>query len=674
MLKDISIKIKITLLGGFSTILMAVTIITYVSISMQDEAIAQAQKNVLHIAKVNSSEIKAKMEVAMHSARTLAIALSTQITSSEKMSRDQVNNMLKELLVEDKSFLGTYTVWEPNAFDGKDSEFVNTKGHDETGRFIPYWTQDAQGNLDVEALVDYTKVGAGDYYQIPKKTKKEAILEPYIYKVQGKDVLLTSLVVPIMADGKVYGMAGIDISLDFLQNIADNLDIYEKTGVGSILTYGGMIAGLTKQPKLVGKSLKVLSAKWYENNLKVIQSAKELRDYNSGGKYFIAFAPMKLGKTDTQWSVRIEVPEKKVLEYSRNVVQNIIFIGIVLSIIVLIVFLLVLKKIINPLTQLVERTNELSSGDGDLTKRLPVNSENEIGQAGNSINSFIEKVKNLVVNAKNLSNENSSVSHELSTTSLEVGKNVEKSVDIINDTTKQTETTLEEIMNSIEDARKSKKEILEANKMLNEARIDIVSLTKKVQNSAEAEVDLARQLESLSSDTEQVKGVLTVIAEIADQTNLLALNAAIEAARAGEHGRGFAVVADEVRQLAERTQKSLTEINSTISIIVQSTVSASEQMSKNSKEMNELSSISDEVESKINETTAIVNSATIANDKTVKDFENTGENIKAISNNVNEINSISSQSARSVEEIASAAEHLNKMTEELANKLGEFRT
>ena len=332
------------------------------------------------------------------------------------------------------------------------------------------------------------------------------------------------------------------------------------------------------------------------------------------------------------------------------------------------------RNISNPLNNLIKRADNLSSGDGDLTRKLEVEGKDEIAQASNSINKFIEKVRILISEAKNLSNENSSISNELSSTSLEVGRAVETSMHIVNETTTKATHLKEEMSSSITEAKEGKEGLLKANLFLTEANDSILALTQDIQRSAATEVELAHKIQQLSSDAEQVKEVLVVIGDIADQTNLLALNAAIEAARAGEHGRGFAVVADEVRKLAERTQKSLQEINATINVIVQSIVDSSDQMTTNSKKVESLAVTANSVEAKINNMFQVMNNATSASDKTVDNYLNTGKDIETMIQGVSQINDISSQNARSVEEIASAAEHLSKMTEMLNLKLSEFRT
>jgi methyl-accepting chemotaxis protein len=307
----------------------------------------------------------------------------------------------------------------------------------------------------------------------------------------------------------------------------------------------------------------------------------------------------------------------------------------------------------------------------DLTLRANKDAPRDIAD---NFNSLMNSLQDLVNTSKKSSTENAAISHELSTSSVSVGKNVENSVVIVEEASTQAKGVQNEIINSISDAQENKKGIILANENLEFARDEIVILTTKVQVTAQTEAELSQNMETLSKDASEVKTVLVVISDIADQTNLLALNAAIEAARAGEHGRGFAVVADEVRKLAERTQKSLAEINATINVVVQSIVEASSKMSTNSQEIQELASIAQGVENKINSTVDIVNKAVKANEVTVKDFENTGKSVGIIVAKVEEINVISSTNARSVEEIASASEHLNKLTDELNAKLEIFHT
>ena len=367
--------------------------------------------------------------------------------------------------------------------------------------------------------------------------------------------------------------------------------------------------------------------------------------------------------------------QKNIDENTASQIQSFLVISVVLLLLSLgATFVIISKTISKPLNDLVARADNLSSGDGDLTRKLEVIGNDEIAVASSSINRFIEKVRILISEAKNLSNENSSISHELSSTSLEVGRAVETSMQIVGNTTNKAFTLKDELTEGISEAKEGKTELIKANDFLKDANNAILELTKDIQSSAATEIELAHRIQQLSSDATQVKDILVVIGDIADQTNLLALNAAIEAARAGEHGRGFAVVADEVRKLAERTQKSLQEINATINVIVQAIVDSSDQMTSNSKKVESLATTACDVETKINNMFQVMNNATKVSDKTAENYLKTGSDIESMIDDVSRINDISSQNARSVEEIASAAEHLSRMTETLNLKLSEFRT
>ena len=355
--------------------------------------------------------------------------------------------------------------------------------------------------------------------------------------------------------------------------------------------------------------------------------------------------------------------------------RNFIIIAIVVMVLSLIIAMLYSKlSITKPLNELILRATNLSSGDGDLTRKLEVVGKDEIAKASEAINKFIEKVRVLIAEAKNISSENSSIANELSSTSMQTGRGVENSSAIVNGASKDCSAIQSNMNESIEVAKVGKDDLQKALTYVDETLNTISNLSSEIAQTSDIENQMAGKIEQLSHDAEQVKSVLVVINDIADQTNLLALNAAIEAARAGEHGRGFAVVADEVRKLAERTQKSLTEINATINVIVQAINESSEQMSINSKQISELTGVANNAQNTIRDMSEIMRSAISLSDKTIEDYIKTGRDIDDIVKNIDGISQISSENARSVEEIAAAAEHLNKMTDTLNAKLGEFRT
>lgn len=382
----------------------------------------------------------------------------------------------------------------------------------------------------------------------------------------------------------------------------------------------------------------------------------------------------KLSTQLQEWIVTHKEESHAAAEAINQSIQEADRYNLILSIAVALVALLaagVINMILNSIHNINDYLKVLSQLD--FTSELKIKGSNEIASIATNLVSVVKVLKDFISETKRSSTENSSISHELSATSSVVGQKVEEVTKIVNMTTQKAKEISSEVLRSVTDANASKENIITASENLDAVTMEITNLTGEVQLTAQVEAEMADKIEQLSADADQVKEVLTVISDIADQTNLLALNAAIEAARAGEHGRGFAVVADEVRKLAERTQKSLVEIQATINVIVQAIMDAGEQMCKNSKNIQALAGISANVEEKITITVSIMKEANRVSGQTVNDFEETGKMVDVISEEINDVNSIVASNARSVEEIAAAADHLNSMTEQLNLKMEKFK-
>ncbi|MDM8564528.1 methyl-accepting chemotaxis protein [Candidatus Halobeggiatoa sp. HSG11] len=542
MLQNLKIDTKLII----SMLSLASIILTIIATITVHEVNKIAEKNAKKIAKETayrySNFIETKLGEALEAAKNVATIFESA-TSGLKIKRHDANAILEHFIEENSQFLAVYLLFEPNAFDNDDKKFVDAKGHDKTGRFLPYWTRDVDEKGFLDPLVEYELPNS--YYQIPKQRQKESITEPYIYPVQGRDVLITSLVTPIFnhqqQERQFIGIAGIDIELKQLQKFIKSIEISGfKQAYVTFYSSKGIVIG-SKHPEYLGKNIKKLdySDEFVESVLQNGPFSIEHESKTIDQTVITYGAPVEIGNTDIHWMVTVSISKEELLEESKELVLLIAMISILAGIIVLFVVYFIARSITKPLKQTVEIADSISHGE--LNIEIENSGKDEIAQLKFAMQEMVIKLTQVITKIKDIS----ATIYEQSVTFNTAAQQVSTGATQQADSAQNIAAAMEEISATINQnsdnaentnklAEKASKEAEESSKATEEALLAIESIVKKI----------------------------SIIEDIAGRINLLSLNASIEASRGGKkNGKAFEVIANAIRDLADHSKKAAEEIN-----------------------------------------------------------------------------------------------------------------
>ncbi|MNH88727.1 methyl-accepting chemotaxis protein [Pseudomonas sp. MAG733B] len=506
------------------------------------------------IVKANAKEVEVELSVGFTVAESLAgVATAMQ---QQQVDRKTADALTRQLFEANPKLLGLGQYWEPNAFDGKDSEFANQPNTDATGRYLTYWNR-ASGGVKSEALSGYVPENADNqYYYRPLHTRQPWASEPYAYSIgSGQKVMLVSIMVPLLQGGKALGVAGVDIPLESINRQLATIDAFK--GYGALISSDGLYASHPDAKRLAQPADELPAAA-----KDAIKAGQPYSFEHDGWGYVLQ--PVHIGKSPNNWALMVAYPLAEAMAGINHFLYTAVIIGLVALLVLAIVLWHLLAWQIRPLSGL---TVGIQAWGGELGLRFEQRSGDETGKLAGAFNQFIQRLGDLVGSIRHSSTALMQISNHLGDTTQAVAERA---------TSQHTAT--EEMASGVTALAHSVTEMSQQAEDVEQLARNTEVLTKNISGDMSqtlagiTHIDqtmdvVAGAVGDLEKRSQQIAGIIAVIRSIADQTNLLALNAAIEAARAGEQGRGFAVVADEVRQLAERTSRSTGEIGEMIGAI-----------------------------------------------------------------------------------------------------------
>ena len=610
------------------------------------------------------------------------------------LPRDSVQLAIAGVLQKNSQISSMYAQFEANGYDGRDSEFTIDSPHSVAGAgtLEIYYTRNSDGSVEHQQVDDAAEkyvatlnefgIREAEWYLCAKDTKKPCLMEPYLYEITpGNNELMTSLTVPVVVDNQFKGLIGVDLNLPIFQKLIDELSssLYQGKAKVTLLSQKGLVVAAShydKKARPLSESI--------DPNI-----ASQYQKLNSNGGYLeqrdniVVAYPIDIAVAGAQWSLVIEVNKadayKAALEMDNAMAAMasslgslLLIVGSIVSVIAVITISLVIRSIIAPLKVIQSRVENLASAEGDLTQSITVESHAELIALGGGINGFITKLRLLITELKELASR----SQDESQTAAGIAQQTRDSVNRQYSEIESVVTAVNEMSaTALEVAKASEQTAAETEAMTANVKAGEDSLSKAmgfVTNMSQESLLAKEAVSKVADSSTNISKILEVISAIAEQTNLLALNAAIEAARAGEQGRGFAVVADEVRALASKTQSSTDEISKLIeslqkevksasNIIDQGVNGAQRAVEQTESALNSLNTIVSQIEEVSSQVTHI---ATAAEEQSAV-TEEVNRNITGISDSASELARLADEAQQSsvslADLVAQQHQHLGKL-------------
>ncbi|WP_322092577.1 methyl-accepting chemotaxis protein [Paraburkholderia bannensis] len=598
------------------------------------------------LANREAGNVADELNSALRTARTVASTFAT-LQKTGHAERGVADAVLESVVNNHPEFLGMATAWEPDAFDGKDTEHANDNDNARAihGRYAAAASWNAKHEIWLEHIGSFelpTDPNGGEWYVKPKSSLKPAIVEPYTYPIDGKVMLMTTVSAPVVVDGRFRGVVTVDIPLDKLQAKLNAIHPYG-TGYVTLVSNGGAVIS-TPEPGKPGTHQGTISSADAIEGINV--GTDSYNDYLKTVVRRVA-VPVEIDGTGTPWTFALYAPLDQILAQVRSLERVAVVLGSISVLAVCVVLALALQRmVVLPVggEPTEAATLALAVADGDLTYRLsatPARPESVLGAMATMqanlkrmVGDVGQVIESVAVGASEISKGNNdlSIRTEQQAAALE-----------------QTSATLEQLAQTVS---KNADDASHADELARGATSQAEMGSTSVVKVQEVAFDMAKDVEKMSS-------IIAAIQSISFQTNILALNAAIEAARAGEQGRGFSVVANEVRQLAQRSNTAANEVKGLIELAI----------SKSSQ----CATLAAEAGTSIAELCESVNRVTVFMTEIARASREQSDGIEQINRAVAQMDTSTQQNAALVEESAAVAAALKDRAAELSATMVVFR-